>query len=398
MNSSDNKTRRSLQVPLAVCLPVCILPAVLTVLFYLLRPGKGVMDWVVSRIGAPIRGVFGLLSSVYPFSLMEILCAAAAIWFVYYIVRTIIVTARRREKLRLLAKRLLPLAVAALYIWAAFCWLWSSGYHASGFAERNGFSGGGATVDELIAAASLFAARANDLSSMVMRDEDGRFIEDRREFFGVSTQVYRNIAVEFPDLEGRLYAPKPMMFSWLMSRTGYTGIYFALTGESNINVKAPACLMPATVAHEMAHQRGVFSEDEANFVGILACVTSGYPVYEYSGYLMGLVYLRNALFFADFQAWADIGDSLSFYVSRDLQENYDFWQSQKTVETGVDFFDNVFTAVTESVSNTVETVYDGYLKAQNQELGVRSYGACVDLLVEYYSALRAQGTGIRGQG
>jgi len=233
---------------------------------------------------------------------------------------------------------------------------------------------------------------------MVMRDEDGRFIEDRREFFGVSTQVYRNIAVEFPDLEGRLYAPKPMMFSWLMSRTGYTGIYFALTGESNINVKAPACLMPATVAHEMAHQRGVFSEDEANFVGILACVTSGYPVYEYSGYLMGLVYLRNALFFADFQAWADIGDSLSFYVSRDLQENYDFWQSQKTVETGVDFFDNVFTAVTESVSNTVETVYDGYLKAQNQELGVRSYGACVDLLVEYYSALRAQGTGIRGQG
>ena len=345
------------------------------------------MDWIALRVSAPIRGVFGLLTSVYPFSLMEILCAAAAIWFIYYIVKTIIATARRRGKLKLLARRILPLAVAILYVWAAFCWLWNSGYHASGFAERHGFSGGGVAVDDLIATASLFAAKANELSLMVMRDEDGRYIEDRREFFAVSSQIYRNLFIEYPDLEGRLYNPKPMMFSWLMSRTGYTGIYFALTGESNININAPVFLMPATVAHELAHQRGVFSEDEANFVGILACLTSGYAVYEYSGYLMGLAYLRNALFSVDFQAWADISGSLSFEVSRDLQDNYDYWQSQKTVETGLEFFDNVLTAVTETVSNTVETVYDGYLKAQNQELGIRSYGACVDLLVEYYSNL-----------
>ena len=30
------------------------------------------------------------------------------------------------------------------------------------------------------------------------------------------------------------------------------------------------------------------------------------------------------------------------------------------------------------------TVYDSYLKHNDQELGIKSYGACVDLLVEYY--------------
>ena len=385
MNSSNNKSRRSINVPHAVYIAICVFPVVLTILFYSFRSNMRVMDWAAMRLSAPTRMALGLLTSVYPFSLMEIVCIAAGIWLIYYIVRTIIVTARRREKLKILAKRLLTLAVVILYVWVLFCWLWNSGYQAPGFAERNGFVSAGVTTEDLVAVAALFAAKANEFAPLVNRDDEGHCIEDHREFFNVSAQIYQNLSIEYPDLGGKLYKPKPMMFSWLMSRTGYTGVYFALTGESSINVNAPAALMPATVAHELAHQRGVFYEDEANFVGILASVTSGYTVYEYSGYLMGLQYLRNALFFADSGAWFDISSSLSFEVSIDLQDNYDYWQSQKTVETGVVFFDNMLTAVTTTVSDTVDTVYDSYLKAQNQELGLRTYGACVDLLVEYYT-------------
>ena len=386
-----NLKEKRITLPRAVSIVICVLPAVLTILYYSFRSNARVMDWAAMRVGASIRGALGLLTSVYPFSLMEIMCIAAGIWLIYYIVRTIIVTAHRREKLRILFRRLLTLAVVVLYVWALFCWLWNSGYYAPGFAERNGFISAGVKTEDLAAVTGFFAAKANELSSLVLRDENGRCIEDRRDFFDVSSQIYQNLFIEYPSLEGRLYKPKPMLFSWLMSRTGYTGVFFALSGESNININAPVFLMPATVAHELAHQRGVFFEDEANFVGILASVTSGYTVYEYSGYLMGLTHLRNALFSADFQTWADISNSLSPEVNRDLQENFDFWQSQKTVETGVEFLDNVLTAVTITVSDTVDAVYDSYLKAQNQELGLRSYGACVDLLVEYYSNL-----GIRG--
>ena len=51
-----------------------------------------------------------------------------------------------------------------------------------------------------------------------------------------------------------------------------------------MNVDAPACLLPATVAHELAHQRSIASEQECNFLAVLASTTSGNPVYAYSGY------------------------------------------------------------------------------------------------------------------
>jgi len=325
-----------------------------------------------------------MLSSVYPFSMMEVLLTAAVIWLIYYIIKTISVTARRRGKWKILVRRVLPVLVAALYVWALFCWLWNSGYYAPGFAERNGFTGSAVTVDGLVSVTKLFSDRANELSEQVRRDEEGRYIEDRREMFAASTDIWDSITAEFPSLDGKIYRPKAMVYSWLMSRTGYSGMYFALTGEANINVSPPVIFMPATVAHEHAHQLGVYAEDEANFVSILACVTSGNAVFEYAGYLSGLKHLLNALASVDVEAWLEIMDSLSDEVIRDWQENSEFWRSQRTVNTGIGFIDSILTNVTVSVSDAVDSVYDGYLKSQRQELGLKSYGACVDLLVEYF--------------
>ena len=382
---STGKWTDRIKLPRIFLIIVCALPAVMTILFYVLRSGREVMDWVAAYISSPIRGFLGLLSSVYPFSVMEVLCSAAAVWLIYFLVRTVMVTVRRRGKLKILSKRLLTLIVAVLYVWSIYCFLWNSGYFATGFAERNGFSGEGVAHDDLISVTRLFAEKANEFAPQVKRDEEGRFIEDRREFFAASTEIYNSITAEFPCLEGSIYRPKPMMYSWVMSRTGYTGIYFALTGESNINIRAPGFLMPATVAHELAHQRGVFAEDEANFVGIAACVTSGNAVYEYAGWLMGLMYLSGALSFTDLGAWLEISGGLCEEVNRDWRDNYDFWQAQKTFDTSIDLINDILAAVNETISDAVDTIYDGYLRSQSQELGIRSYGACVDLLVEYFS-------------
>jgi len=374
-----------IKLPLGVIIAICVLPVILTVLFYVLRPISKVMDWAATRVSAPIRGLLGLLSSIYPFSVTEVLLTVAVVWLIYYIVKTIMVTVRRRGKLKILSRRLLPIVVAVFYIWGIFCWLWNSGYHAPGFAEKNGFTGNGVAVHDLAVVTRLFAEKANELAPLVKRDENGRYIEDRREMFATSTNIYRILASKFPGLNGRLYQPKSMMFSWLMSRTGYTGMYFALTGEANINTRMPGPIMPAVVAHEHAHQLGIFAEDEANFVGIAACVTSGNTVFEYAGYLNGLMYLLPALSSDDSETWAEIGASLSDEVIRDWQDNNDFWEAQKKVETGVGFIDNFLTTITVTVSDAVDNVYDGYLKSQKQELGIKSYGACVNLLVEYFT-------------
>jgi len=382
---------QTLKIPLGVTIAICVLPVLITALFYALRSSSGVMDWAVVYLSMPVRRFLGLLSSIYPFSIMEILCTAAGIFFIYYIVQAIRSTSRRRNRWKLLGKRLLPLVVVVFYIWGMFCWLWNVGYHATGFAERYNFSSVGITTEDLAEVTWLFADRANELAELVERDDDGRYLANRQVMFTESTSVYRNISSEFPSLEGRLYAPKPMLYSWLMSITGYSGMYFALTGESMINTQPPGAIMPMTVAHEHAHQLGIFAEDEANFVGILACAKSGNTTFEYAGYLAGLNYLLNALMssidsFTDASTpeWLSILNSLSDNVVRDRQESSLFWATRTISNTGVDFFDRIFTSVAETANDAVNTVYDGFLRSQSQELGIMSYGACVDLLVTYF--------------
>ena len=397
---SSSKPKR--KIPLGILIAICALPAASTVLFYILRLNQEVMAWFSVSISAPIRRFMAMLTSVFPFSIVELLITAGIIWLIIHIIKTIIATVHSGRKLRVLSKRLLVVAVLALYFWSGFCWLWNSGYHAPGFGERNGFHREGVAVEELLATAAFFAEKANELAPLVSRDAEGSFDENRSALFSDSTGIYHNIAAEFPCLGGKLYRPKPMLFSWVMSRTGYTGMYFALTGEANINNMMPGAGLPATLAHEHAHHLGVFAEDEASFIGILACVKSDDVVFAYSGYLAGLNYLLRAMSVAIARAdsellfdlsgeirsaQSEILDSLVFEVRRDRWDSYEFWQSQRTVNTGITIIDSALTAVTETVSDAVDAVYDSFLKSQNQELGLQSYGACVDLLVEYFAPI-----------
>jgi hypothetical protein len=82
--------------------------------------------------------------------------------------------------------------------------------------------------------------------------------------------------------------PKPAYFSGLMTRLGISGFYFPFTGEPHYNAEAPDFQQPFSMAHEMAHQRGVARESEANFVAYLVCVNSRDPFVRYSGFRNGL--------------------------------------------------------------------------------------------------------------
>ena len=213
-----------------------------------------------------------------------------------------------------------------------------------------------------------FAQNAARLAGQVPRDGEGHFAADRETVFQTGPEVYENLTREFPCLAMDSVRAKPIFFSRFQSRLGFTGMYFPFTGEANVNVDAPACLVPATIAHEMAHQRMVASELEANFVGIAACVTGEDVTYQYSGYLMGLIQLCNALYDVAPQTWQAIARStFTAELSQDWQDNNQYWAAMRS-----------------PVEDRAEQVYDSFLKGNGQSLGIRSYGACVDLLVTYF--------------
>lgn len=368
MNKSAEKKTVARRIPLYVLL--ALLPVVLIVLYYILSNKKHIMDWVLTNISLPYRAVAAQVTYFGPFqyfSLAEVLITLLVLWALYFIVKTIVIFIRYPNRLLYLGRRLYIIIVIALYIVASHSWIWGTGYHSTDLAEKTSLNSSGITVSQLTAVTKLFAEKANELSTQVKRDADKHFNEDRRSYFALGKDLYTNIVKEFPELGGGSYPSKPMIYSKLMSACGFSGVYIALTGETNINIDAPACFIPATIAHEMSHQRGVNSEEEANFVAIAACITSNIPVYEYSGYLLGLTYLVDTLGNADSFACRQITSTFNAYVIQDWNDNSDYCINHET-----------------PASETVMAAYDGYLKSNGIATGVISYGACVDMLVSWF--------------
>jgi len=299
--------------------------------------------------------------------MMEVTIALMLLGNLFWALRTLVLSLRKRN-IRTFLRGVLALASFWLWLLAGLNWLWNTSYYASTFSQRSGLSAKPYSVEELAKVTNYFAQNAARLSTQVERDDQGHFAEDLEACFAAGPTVYDAIAAQFPCLDMESVEAKPIFFSRLQSILGFTGMYFPFTGEANVNVDAPACLVPATISHEMAHQRMVASELEANFVGITAAVTSEDVVFQYSGYLMGLIQTCNALYPVSPDTWYAIaGRWFTPELSTDWSDNNDYWA-----------------ALASPVEDTAEEVYDSFLKGNDQELGIRSYGACVDLLVAYF--------------
>lgn len=348
-------------------LAALVTPVLLLALFYLLRNNQTAMDAWVFGVMAPAEQFWGRIWSIVPFSVMELMIALFLLGNMVWLIRAIVIFVKEKSLL-LIAYRLAAVGAVWLWLWCGVCWLWNTAYSAASFTERSGLETTPYSVEELTRVTAYFAQNSARLADQVDRDEDGHFILDKDGFFDRGTKVYELLTREFPCLDMKAVAAKPLVCSRLQSIMGFTGMYFPFTGEANVNMDAPACLIPATIAHEMAHQRMVASELEANFVGIAACTTCSDVTFQYSGYLMGLIQLCNALYSVSPDTWYTIAQTyFTPELSTDWRDNNAYWA-----------------ALASPVEDAAGQVYDSFLKGNGQELGMRSYGACVDLLVAYY--------------
>ena len=247
--------------------------------------------------------------------------------------------------------------------------LWGVYYYADDFVEKSGFENGAISTEQLESVTRYFAHLANEYASEVPRDENGLCCSDRSEILRRSPGIFAETEKRYPCLEGPLIAAKGILCSRAMSFLDFSGFFFPFTAEANVNLDMPVCDLAATVAHELSHQRGVAKEQEANFTAVLACMDCGDPEYAYSACLLAYTHLGNALYKADREAWKAVFSSLSEEVVKDLLSRESYWEQFDT-----------------PVQKASNTVYEGFLQSYDQTLGLKSYGACVDLLVNYYYA------------
>ena len=319
------------------------------------------------KIIQPLHHFLAKLNSAFPFSVAELLIAAAVAGVSVYLIVSMIKLLVRPGKAVTLYRLLLTPAALAAAVYAGFCVLWGVYYYGEDFLNAGDFKQNEISVQQLEVVTKYFACLTNEYSLQVPRDERGACASSRQEIIEKSVEAYDAIEEEYPCLAGPRVAVKGVLCSKVMSLIDFTGFFFPFTAEANVNMDFPPALFASTAAHELAHQRGVAQEQEANFAAVLASLAYGDADYCYSACLLAYIHLGNALYQSDRDAWREVYGSLNSYVLQDLTDNSTYWAQ--------------FETPIQTVSNTV---YEGFLQSYDQELGLKSYGACVDLLVNYY--------------
>ena len=165
------------------------------------------------------------------------------------------------------------LSVLALFF-TAFTVGFAPAYRGSSLDAKLGIERADVSAEELYETARILAEGVNAEAEHVAFVEGGFSIMP----YGYSQMndklidAYDKACDKYDFLQRLDSKLKPVMLSELMSYTHITGVYSFFTGEANINVAFPDYTIPYTAAHELAHQRGIAREDEANFVAFLVCM------------------------------------------------------------------------------------------------------------------------------
>ncbi len=325
-------------------------------------------DFLSQWICGPVRFLLAKATCWIPFSLGEMVVISLPILLI--VMLSVTVWLARHYSAKLYCRIMAGLLSVLCTLYTLFVLTLAPGYQSSTLDQRLELDRAPVSAEELQKTAEILrdAAQA-ELEQITFRSQNFSVMPfDLDEMNDKLNDAFETVSREHSFLQSFRSKIKYVMLSEPMSYTHITGVYTFYTGEANLNINFPDYSLPFTAAHELAHQRGIAREDEANFVAFLVCKASDDPYIRYSGYVQILEYVMNSLYSASPDAYN------RFYATLDRKLVYEFYASSR-------FFDQYRDNVAADVSGAVN---NSYLQMQGQTAGSRSYGLVVDLAVAYY--------------
>lgn len=255
-------------------------------------------------------------------------------------------------------------------------------YHVSPMNERYRIGSGEKKeygVSEIRILRNYVVEEANALAAEMKRDKDGYLIYEGDMKKEAAKQMKR-LGETYENLQGYYPAPKPLYASYFFSQQYIMGYYFPFSMEANYNDMMYIVNMPATMCHELSHLKGFILEDEANFIGYLACVDSEDDFFRYSGYLSVINYLDRDFYKA-------VGKDKEVYLSNPLISVQVLEDKKFLTKEEWEKVEKEAVLDTEMVKEASDIVVETNLTLNGVKDGKISYSRVVDLLLQYYDGI-----------
>lgn len=363
------------------------IPALLVLFAVLLnmtgRVWQGFTDFYVDRIFPLWVETYGRLTGIFPFSVGEWMLYLATLLVVLLLIGGVIYAVCQKR---------LPENLKAGYRKYAFFLYWVFGivcvvmtlncfllYQARTVNVR--FEIGGSPdkeygLKEIAALRDYVVESANALAPEFGRDENGYLLYEG-DLGQNAREEMRRLGEKFDNLEGYYPRPKKLALSGFYSQQYIMGYYFPFSMEANYNRQMYITNVPVTMCHELSHLKGFILEDEANFIGYLACVDSEDPLFRYSAYLSVIGYLDRDFVKA-------IGGDEEIYrshpqISSQVAADKKFLTSEAWEQV-----ERRAVLKTETVKQAADTFLETTLTLNGVADGTISYSRVVKLLLQYY--------------
>lgn len=328
------------------------------ILFVILcRYNPALAEGYARHIYPTVSFALSAFSSLFPFSLEEILIVLIVLWMILF---PVWMRKRRRTWKHILIREVEVLAW--VYVW--FYWGWGLNYFRYNIYTR-------LQVKPVSYEEQLFLDFLHDYTDSL----NAAYIPQIKLSPETIDKEIKDFYLHLPENAGlatpeSFQKPKFFTFTPLYSGVGVLGSMGPFFAEAQLNADLLPVQLPFTYAHEFSHLLGVSSEAEANYWAYRACTEAETPAMRYCGYFGLLPYvLSNAsslLSEEQFEKWVG---KIRPEIIKEYNENRLHWKALYSPFIG----------------EIQDVAYNLFLKGNNIPSGQKNYAEVIGILLSVSS-------------
>ena len=361
---------------------------VLLIILLIFRSTSSMSDFFALNISSFLVKIIGSFSNFIPFSLFEIVLIIIASIALFLLIKLIIYSIKRNKDK--IFKYFIFISLFSLILIDSFISVCGVCYQRSEIELP--FYEGEVTTNLIDDTIDYYLKDYNQLSLSFEKDEKS---------VSKCPYSFKDLAKIMMDECDRLdqfnyyydftARPKATWLSFILNELQITGIDFPFTAEANINYQMPSIDIPFTMAHEIAHLKGVMREDDANTVALYICITSDIPYVRYSGYFRGFSRLLEIKAFTNRKEYLELLPKISSQISKDNNDYYSFFEEHDLLDDISTFFNDLYLSLngekdgTDSYDDVSQSRPTGEVDKNGYEIReYTSYSPYQKLLIQNY--------------